>query len=368
MDNLEEKEVSLDETKEEVKNEETQTTKKKTNKAKELFFKVVDFFRCKVSVWIGKGLKFIGKYTGISWLIHKFNTKLSNKTKKAVFGYLFIALWILGFVLFAARPIVESIRMALSDSAATKVVINDEGTGDNKFIIEGFGFNQFKQIFTENPDHVEAITDTFIDILVVVPLVLIFSLLLALLLNRKIKGIKIFRMIFFIPVILLSGNLLGYFNTYDLLTVSNLQQSDFGGFLEFYLPEEVVTVILNIFSKIILILWFSGVQTLIFLAGLQKDNKSVYEAASIDGANKWEMFWKITFPTLMPLITINIIYTTVIYSNTGNALTSIISSSIADAKYGRDYASALSWILFGIELVVMFVYILAFKLANRKDR
>ena len=78
------------------------------------------------------------------------------------------------------------------------------------------------------------------------------------------------------------------------------------------------------------------------------------------------MFWKITFPTLMPLITINIIYTTVIYANTGNELTSIISSSIAPADYGRDYASALSWILFGIEIVVILVYVLIFKLANRK--
>ena len=136
--------------------------------------------------------------------------------------------------------------------------------------------------------------------------------------------------------------------------------------LDFYLPEKVVEIIIDVFGKIILILWFSGVQTLVFLAGLQKDNTAVYEAASIDGANKWEMFWKITFPTLMPLITINIIYTTVIYANTGNELTGIISSNIAPPEYGRDYASALSWILFGIEIVVILVYVLIFKLANRK--
>ena len=240
----------------------------------------------------------------------------------------------------------------------------------NKFVfkITGFGFTQFKQIFNENPEHVEAIISTFVDVLVVVPLVLIFSLLLALLLHRKLKGIKIFRMIFFIPVILLSGNLLGYFNTYNLLTVSTLENSELQGMLAFYLPEEVVNVILQIFGKIILILWFSGVQTLIFLAGLQKDNKSVYEAASIDGANKWEMFWKITFPTLMPLITINIVYTTVIYSNIGNSLTAIISRTITEVGYERDYASALSWIMFGIELVVIGFYVLIFKLANRRDR
>ena len=332
---------------------------------KKIWLIVSDFFRCKVFVWIGKGLKFIGKYTGITWLWKKYNKRVSNKGKKAVSGYLFILPWLVGFVLFAARPVIQSIRMAMSNSAASQI---DPSTNEIIFKISGFGFAQFKQIFSENPEHVEAIISTFTDVLVVVPLVLIFSLLLAILLHRKLKGIKIFRMIFFIPVILLSGNLLGYFNAYDLLTVSTLQSSELQGLLAFYLPEEVVEVILNIFGKIILILWFSGVQTLIFLAGLQKDNKSVYEAASIDGANKWEMFWKITFPTLMPLITINIVYTTVIYSNTGNELTRIISSTMVEAKYGRDYASALSWILFGIELVVIGLYVLIFKLANRRDR
>ena len=332
---------------------------------KNIWHKISDFIRCKLSVWIITGLKFIGKYTGISWLYNKYQVNVSNKTKKAVAGYLFIALWLIGFAVFACGPIVESIRMAFATSAIDKY---DEATNQFVFKISGFGLTQFKQIFSENPEHVEAIISTFVDVLVVVPLVLIFSLLLALLLHRKLKGIKIFRMIFFIPVILLSGNLLGYFNTYNLLTVSTLQNSELQGMLAFYLPEEVVDVILQIFGKIILILWFSGVQTLIFLAGLQKDNKSIYEAASIDGANKWEMFWKITFPTLMPLITINIVYTTVIYSNIGNDLTAIISRTITAVGYERDYASALSWIMFGIELVVIGFYVLIFKLANRRDR
>ena len=332
---------------------------------KKIWIEISEFVRCKLAVWIGTGLKFIGKYTGISYLLAKYRKNVSNKHKKAIAGYLFIGLWIIGFILFAARPVFQSLRMAFADFAGSRIVAN-ESTGTVKFFIEGFGLSQFQQIFKDNPDHVDAIISTFVDIAVVVPLVLIFSLLLALLLHRKLKGIKIFRMIFFIPVILLSGNLLGYFNSYDLLTVSTLQSSELQGMLAFYLPEEVVDVIINVFGKIILILWFSGVQTLVFLAGLQKDNKAIYEAASIDGANKWEMFWKITFPTLMPLININIIYTTVIYANTGNELTRIISEKIVPQDYGRDYASALSWILFGIELVVIFVYVLIFKLANRK--
>ena len=341
------------------------------NKVKVFFNKIwvniSEFVRLKLSVWISKGIKFIGKYTGISWLYDKYQKRVSNKGKKAVSGYLFIGLFLIGLIIFAARPIIESIRMALSNYSGSRI-ISDGETGSSTFIIEGFGFAQFTQLFKDNPDHVEAILNTLLDVAVVVPLVLIFSLLLAILLHRKLKGIKIFRMIFFIPVILLSGNLLGYFNTYNLLTVSQLESSDLQNLLTFYLPREVVNVIINVFGKIILILWFSGVQTLIFLAGLQKDNKAIYEAASIDGANKWEMFWKITFPQLFPLITINIIYTTVIYSNTGNELTSLISSTITMPEYGRDYASALSWILFGLEIIVILFYVLIFKFANRKDK
>ena len=337
------------------------------SKVKERFNKLwvsfSEFVRCKLSVWIGNALRFIGKYTGISWLLKKYRKHVSNRGKKAVSGYAFISLWIVGLMIFAARPVIESIRMALSTYSGSRII-----DGASTFIVEGFGFKQFAQIFKDNPDHVEAILSTLLDVAVVVPLVLIFSLLLAILLHRKLKGIKIFRMIFFIPVILLSGNLLGYFNTYNLLTVSQLQSSDLQNLLAFYLPSQVVEIIINVFGKIILILWFSGVQTLIFLAGLQKDNKAIYEAASIDGANRWEIFWKITFPQLLPLMTINIIYTTVIYSNTGNALTSLISQTISQPDYGRDYASALSWILFGIEIIVIVFYVSIFKFANRKDR
>lgn len=332
---------------------------------KELFIKISEFFRLKVSTFLAKVFKFIGKYTGISFLLRKYNERFSNKTKKAVIGYLLIAPWIIGLIIFGIQPIANSIRMALSNFAATTVQEGPNGA-TRVFTVTGWSFAQFKQIFNENPEHVETIISTFLDILIVVPLVLVFSLVLSLLLNRKVKGIKIFRMIFFIPVILLSGNLLGYFGSYDLLVVPALESAELQSTLLFYFPESVVDIILNAFGKIILILWFSGVQTLIFLAGLQKTNKPVYEAAAIDGANRWEMFWKITFPSLMPLIIINIIYTTVIYSNTGNALTRLISQTIAPANYGRDYASALSWIMFGIELAIIGIYVLIFTLANRK--
>ena len=126
------------------------------NLFKNIWQSISEFIRCKLSVWIGKGFKFIGKYTGISFLLRKYRASVSNKGKKAVAGYLFISLWIIGFVIFAASPIVESIRMALSTFTGPRGI----GEGDaatTAIVIEGFGFSQFTQIFKDNPDHVEAI-------------------------------------------------------------------------------------------------------------------------------------------------------------------------------------------------------------------
>ena len=320
--------------------------------------KIGNFMEHKVKpVWF-KVIDFLCKYLGFNWLGKKFR-KLTNKTRRAVTGYIFILPFIIGFAFFGIVPIFNSVRMAMADYFGFK-------GQDIGYVYEGFGFAQFKQIFGENPEHLEAILAVLGDVMLVVPLVLIFSLILSLLLNRKLKGVKIFRMIFFIPVILLSGNLLTYFRNYNLLTVPGIEGGAIQNVLDFYLPEGVSEVIVAAFDKVILILWLSGVQTLIFLAGLQKTNKPVYEADAIDGATKWEMFWKITFPSMLPLMMINIVYTTVVYANLGNELTAFISEASENAiKYGRDYASALSWILFGIELVVIGVYLLILKIANK---
>lgn len=330
------------------------------NKLSPVLAKVGAFFE-KIGRALDKVGEFLKKYLGINWLASVYQKKLSNEAKKAVCGYLFILPFLIGLFIFGLKPLFTSIRMAISDY--TDDIVQDD---QKVTITEGWGIKQFEQLFVDNPEHVEAILNVLGDVLVVVPLVLIFSLILSLLLNRKLKGIKVFRMIFFIPVILLSGNLLGYFQEYDLLVVPALSSGDLADTLSFYLPEEITEIIMAAFNKVILILWLGGVQTLIFLAGLQKTNTPVYEAASIDGATSWEMFWKITFPSLFPLMLINIVYTTVVYANLGNELTEIITSVRLSGQYGYDYASALAWMLFAIELVVIGVYVLALSLANKR--
>ncbi len=292
----------------------------------------------------------------------KRRKKLSNAKKKGLIGLLFTSPWIIGFFAFGLYPLIRSIRFSLATSGKT-----DFNT--MKFTLTGFGFTQFKKIFTSEPEHLLAIGNFALDLAVVIPVVLVFSLILALLLNTKIKGKAIFRSIFFLPVVLLSGSMLKYFNSYNLLTVPSITNGALEEVINTYFPSFISTVVITAFSKIVLILWLSGVQTLIFLAGLQKIDKTVYEAAKVDGASPWECFWKITFMELIPLMYINIIYTTIIYSNLGeyNPIINIISFVQSDeVNYGKAYSSALAWILFLIDVLEIGIYCLVIRLGSKR--
>jgi ABC-type sugar transport system permease subunit len=292
--------------------------------------------------------------------------KLSNKKKKIIQGYLYIMPWIVGLVIFGVYQVAQSFRLSMADSH--KPVFNPD-TLERRMVTEGFGLKQYIAIFKNNPAHVDTIVSTLADIALVVPLVIIFALILALLLNRKIKGIGIFKTIFFIPVILLSGSLLGYFNDYGLLTMPSIAYGKISESITYFFPGFISTIILGAFGKIILILWLSGVQTLIFLIALQKNDKAIYEAAAIDGASGWDIFWKVTLPSVFPIMIINIIYTTVLYANlSNNRLIALINECVSSAQFGRPYASALAWILFLIEVGVIGFYTLIIRLSSKKYR
>ena len=350
-------------------------------KIKNLFIKIGHFFK-NIFVKIGHFFKFIGqkiwkvirKPTLKVWKVMKvpfsfINSKfkkLPNKKKNAIQGYLYILPWIIGFSIFGVYQMFSSLRMSFAESAQTVI---DQAKGKAVFQIRGFSFVQYQDIFKNNPTHLDTILATLSDVAIVIPLVVIFALILALLLKRPIKGKGLFRTIFFVPVILLSGNLLSYFNQYGLLVMPAVASGKIQEAISFYFPAAIADIISFAFGKIILILWLSGVQTIIFLAGLNKIDKSVYEAASIEGANGWDCFWKITLPSISGLIVINIIYTTVIYCNlSNNGLVALINDVMLNPIYGRDYASALSWILFTIELLVIGVYSLVITLIFRRNK
>jgi ABC-type sugar transport system permease subunit len=308
-------------------------------------------------------LAVVFKYTGITYLTKKYQ-HLSNRKRHAITGLMFVSPWLLGLYLFGLRPLLSSIRMSFANQA--QYIINPEATSV-VFVVNGWTTRHFTSLFQNQPGHVQTIISVFSDIALIVPLVMIFALLLALMLNQPIKGKGIFRVIFFIPVILLSGNMLSYFNQYNLLSVPAITSGAITSGINQYLPPQFSAIITGAFERIVLILWLSGVQTLIFLAGLQKNDRAIYEAAAIDGASLWDSFWKITLPGLHSLMIINIIYTTVIYANlSNNPLIGLINQTLVDVRFGRAYSSMLAWILFIVQLLIIGIYTLMIKLSNRR--
>ena len=211
------------------------------------------------------------------------------KRKRILEGYIFISPWLIGFILFFATAMFSS--LVLSFSKLTKI------TG---MVTEWVGMANYMKAFVWDIKFVPIFIGTVKFTLIDTPLIIIFSLLISVLINRDIRGRGFFREIFFIPVLLGSGfvmqQLLGQNVNQQAMEVARgilLPQE-----VSLYLGPVVSGLIKGFLDRITLVLWGSGVQTLLFLAGLQGISKSLYESARCDSATEWEMFWKITLPMI----------------------------------------------------------------------
>ena len=198
-----------------------------------------------------------------------------------------------------------------------------------------------------------------------VPIIIVFSIIIAVLINSKIRLRGFFRMIYFLPVIISSGPVINELITQGASGSSFIESYGVISLIEQSLPPLLAEPISAMFGEIIVIFWFSGVQILIFLAGLQKIDTSIYEACSIDGAGPWEIFWKITLPSLKNLILINIIFTIVSLSTfDGNGVINLIIENMYQPLTGYGFASAIAWCYFIV--VCVFLLIAVFLFRNKK--
>ncbi len=194
-----------------------------------------------------------------------------------------------------------------------------------------------------------------------VPVILVFSLLIAVLLNQKLRGRFLFRAIFFLPVIFTTGYLLTEFVTQGEGSLGFLERFGLGEYLDAFLGDSAWgEPVMQVLNRFVLVLWYSGVQILIFLAGRQTISASAYEAARIDGASPWEVFWKITLPAMAPFILLNLIYTVVdMFTFPFNPVIQLIG----EGNYGYD--SALAWIYFMIIVIFLSIVMLIYMRLNR---
>lgn len=283
---------------------------------------------------------------------------LTLKRRGALYGYAFISIWIISFFVFVLYPVIYS--MILSVNA---IKIRPEGI---IYTFKGMFFYDYA--LNELPHFRNCLAVQLQMVCGMTPVILVLSLIIAMLLNGKFRGRAMFRAIFFMPVIIMSGpvisSLLGRY-ALDFSTNSRIVYD-----LLSYMPSALASPVEYVLNNLVKILWMSGVQILIFLAGLQSIGSEVYEAASIDGAGAWEKFWQITLPHISPMILICAVYTVIDTANynEGGNINALINSQIFDANYMYSYAAAMSWMYFVVIAAVLGLVLLIFKFFGRKGK
>ena len=278
--------------------------------------------------------------------------KLTYEKKKSLCGYIFLSPWLFGAIFLLVYPFFYSLALSFSTLE------------NNNFSMMRFaGLENYKQAFISDVEFVPKFLEVVRNTLINTPMIVIFSLLAAILVSRGLKGQGIFRLIFFLPVLLGTGFVM------SLLQGHKLQENTLELARGILLPEIVqqyigpeLTKYINAFlTRITLVMWRSGVQIIIMLAGIQSISTSLYEVARVDGASEWEMFWKITLPMSAPIMLLNIVYTIIAGFMDSSGVVDYILSRSFKTTYPNlpnyPYAAAIGWIYF---LFVLCVVLLVF--------
>jgi len=289
----------------------------------------------------------------IKWII-RLITIFYRRNRKAIWGYLFISLWLIGYLVFTLTPIIQSFNYSLNKAKFELGSIK----------LEFLKFENYRHALFVDLKFMTLLVSYISQIILVVPIAIVFALLIAMLINQKIKGRSLWRVIFFLPVVISTGPVIRSLTSQGASTVPLLNNVNLHSFIMQNLPAFVYRPVLSLFGQIILILWYTGIPTLIFLAGLQKIDRSIYEAAAIDGASPWESFWKVTLPAVKQFITVNVIYVFVTLSYysgfSGNDIIDYIREQSFDggaANFGFGYGSAIAWIFFLTIVILISIFV-----------
>ena len=255
-------------------------------------------------------------------------SRIPYERRKALYGYGFIGIWILGTIYFFIMPLFESLIWSFNETAVRS-------------------------------GEMELRT----------PLILIFSIFIAVILNQKFRGRTFARAVFFLPVIIATGPVIDIIN-------GNMSTGGYAGgseqfstmfeadlvdqllnFLGVYNISDTLTETINsLTTDIFNLVWNSGIQILLFLSALQGIPFSAKEAAQMEGATGWEYFWKITIPYISPMILASLVYTVVdSFVDPSNEVMTIILNQGANWEHG--YMSAMAWAYFLIVGIVLAIIV-----------
>ena len=287
--------------------------------------------------------------------------------RKARGGWLFVAPFIIGFLFIYLPIIIDSIKYSFCE---VKIIPQAQGGG---IILTNVGWANYREVLTgtEYESFLPTLLKGLETIALEIPMILMFSLFMAVLLNQKMVGRAFFRAMLFLPVILATG-IMETVSAQDVNAMSSSASIDDGSgqsvtsdlsyftsvqsmfqMLDLPVGGGLIKYVSQAVESIFDIVNRSGVQILIFLAGLQSISPAIYESVQIDGATSWETFWKITFPMISPMILVNAVYTVIdSFTTESNPVMQYVMDVYTKSKV---YSSAMSWMYFLIVILVIAV-------------
>ena len=273
------------------------------------------------------------------------------ETLKKRYGFLFTLPWLVGLIVFFVIPIIQSVIYSFSD---LKV-----GSGGISVALKGLKHYDF--LINADPAYINNLLAGVKNIFIQVPFILILSMVIGILLNNKFHGRVFFRSLYFLPVIITSGVVLQVFlgaAQGDATEVAVTEEVAFG-MIDFSsvlkglnLPESILTFLSTALDNIFMLIWQSGIQIVLIIAGLQTIPDLLYEAAFVEGATKWEQFWFITLPMMIRTMLLVVIFTVV---ETVTTNTNPVMRQGYNYFYNIEYGtgSAALWFYFVIVGVIL---------------
>lgn len=312
----------------------------------------------------------------------KYRKNMNKSQRENILGYIFLSVWAVGFVVLTLYPLIHTIFLSFSEVGyTTGVGYGKVFFGDGKFFPNWVGGKNYTNLFLSNTSFLYEQLPTFLmSLAFFLPIVVFIAFVLAMLLNTKIIGRTAFRLIYFLPVIIISGPLLTMLNESGAGGGNTLFLTIEGTFIHEILlavSDQAVEYANFIFRNFIIILWMTGVPIILFISGLQKIDRSLYEAANIDGANKWQALWAVTFPLIKSVILIACLFTIVQIStidvtginpikSSGNdaapGIVELMNNAASQKTYGT--AAAMAW----VQTLIILVFVgLSFLLFREKE-
>ena len=289
---------------------------------------------------------------------------LSYEKKKGLYGYGFIALWFIGALMFFIIPLFQSFYYSFHEVKPEVGYLEIKPLIDNAAGGKTNIFLNYKNAFMTDPNFRQYLVESLGDMALNLPIIVVFSLFVAIVINQNFRGRTFARAVFFLPVIIATGPVYAII-TGDLETSGNSSAEQFSTMFEADMVDQLLEFIgiygfgdkftemlTTVTSDILNLVWKCGIQIIIFLSALQGIPSSAKEAAAIEGATSWEFFWKITLPYISPMILVNIVYTVIdAFTDPTNQVMERLLSVQSEWKYG--YSASMAWSYFGIILAAL---------------